>query len=162
MNSKYSLLLILLICLLSVSIYGTDNNSLTVKLDSIEGTIILDKFWKYHPGDDTLWANQDYDDSEWDTIHTQLNLLRIDEGTFEGLGWFRLHIRIDSSIRNKTFALLMNQQGASEIYLNGNLIQTFGTVSDSVENEKTNNPKMLPGLLPYQNRPRLHRLTRHR
>jgi len=151
MNSKYRLVFILFFCLFSVSLFGIENDNLIFKLDSISGTIDLDTLWRYHLGDDTLWANQDFDDSEWDTISTQLNLLRIDEGTFEGLGWFRLHIRIDSTLRNKSFALLIDQQGASEIYLNGNLIQSFGTFSDSIEKEKTSNPKMLPGLLQFNN-----------
>ncbi|MBN2172654.1 MAG: hypothetical protein JW731_00890 [Bacteroidales bacterium] len=73
----------------------------------------------------------------------------MEEGKFNGQCWFRLHLQIDSSLRNTTFALLIDQQGASMIYLNGQLIQTYGVYGDSVGQEVPGNPKMLPGLIQF-------------
>ncbi|MCB2221131.1 MAG: hypothetical protein KQI35_12105 [Bacteroidetes bacterium] len=142
-------LLILFIGGFSFLLTGQESDSLIFKIKGFEETLELNKLWKYHPGDDTIWASPGYDDSNWDTISTRLNLLQVEDGLFTGIGWFRLHIQIDSSLRNKAYALLIDQQGASEIYLNGRLINTFGVVSDSVENEKTDNPKVLPGLIQF-------------
>jgi len=121
------------------------------KIDSITNEIELNKNWKYHPGDDTLWAGFDYDDHDWDTtLQTTLDLLDTPENKFTGLCWFRLHFQIDSSLTNKTYALLMKQQGASEIYLNGKLIKSFGKIGDSIGEEETTNPKLLPGILQFE------------
>ena len=96
------------------------------------------------------WADPLFDDSNWDTISTALNLLQIKEGLFDSLGWFRLRIQIDSSLLNHTFALLMTQQGASEIYLNGELIKSFGKFGQTAEAEEVSNPKRIPGLIAFR------------
>ena len=48
---------------------------------------------------------------------------------WEGIGWFRLHITIDSTLFNKPLGLGIRQAGVSEIYLDGTLIYTFGILS---------------------------------
>ncbi|MCF8368375.1 MAG: hypothetical protein K9G76_04975 [Bacteroidales bacterium] len=149
MFPKYLRLLFLFTFLLTLSLFGEENHDLIFKIESLNQTVELNRFWKYHPGDDTLWADPFYDDNHWDTLSTQLNLVKLGDTIFKGQCWFRLHIRIDSSLRNKTYALLMDQQGASEVYLNGKLINSFGKVSDSIETEKTDNPKMVPGLIQF-------------
>ncbi len=132
------------------NVFSDDKKNNIFKIDSITDAIDLDKFWKYHTGDDTLWAAFDYDDHDWDTtMQTTLDLSEIPEDKFNGFGWFRLHIKIDSSLRSKTFALLIDQQGASEIYLNGILINSAGTLGFSNEKEKTTNPKTLPSLISF-------------
>ena len=45
-------------------------------------------------------------------------------------------IVIDSSLLNKTIALTLNHTGASELYINGKLINKFGTVSQNSKDEK--------------------------
>ena len=43
----------------------------------------------------------------------------LDEISRPGIGWFRLHLRIDSTLRNTTLALSIYHLGASEIYFDG-------------------------------------------
>lgn len=138
---------LILALLVSFSVLG--NDSLIFRLDSITEPVAFDRYWRYHAGDDTLWSSPAFDDNRWDTLSTKLNLLEIEAGIFEGMGWFRLHLRIDPSLRNKTYALLIDQQGASEIYLDGKLINTFGTFSPSADKEDVTNPKTLPGLITF-------------
>lgn len=119
------------------------------QIDSLNESVELDKFWKFKSEDDTLFAQADYDDSAWDTLSPQLDLSSLDEGIFNGYGWFRLHIRIDSTLRDRPFALTMNQSGASEIYLNGQFINDVGTFSLDPELEKIRNSKRLPILMQF-------------
>ena len=149
MLPRFIKFILFLLCIQSLTAFGSEDDPLIFQIDSLVETIELDRFWKYHSGDDTRWADPGYDDSHWDTLSTELNLVKLGDSVFKGQCWFRLHIRIDSSLRNKAYALLMDQQGASEIYLNGKLINTFGKVSDSIETEKTDNPKMVPGLIQF-------------
>lgn len=120
------------------------------KIDSITGNIELNKYWKYHAGDDALWSSFDYNDSDWDTtLQTSINLISNLEDKFTGFGWFRLHLQIDSSLRNKTFALNIVQQGALEIYLNGELINSVGVLGLTEDIEEITNPKALPYLISF-------------
>jgi len=126
------------------------SDSTFFKIDSIPGEVNLDKFWKYHPGDDTLWAASNYDDHDWDTtLQTTIDLSEVPKDKFIGFGWFRLHIQIDSSLCNKTFALTIDQQGASEIYLNGELNTSHGTLGILDEEEETYNPRSIPVLVEF-------------
>jgi len=124
-----------------------------LKIDSISNEIVLNKYWKYQKGDDTAWASFDFDDSRWDTLPTNLNVSKISENVFKDKGWFRLHVQIDSSLRNKVFALKIDQQGASEIFLNGSLIATHGIIGSTAVKEEASNPKLMPFLIEFKDDP---------
>ncbi|MEA3477506.1 MAG: adenylate/guanylate cyclase domain-containing protein, partial [Bacteroidota bacterium] len=104
----------------------------------------LDQHWLYHPGDDSSWAYPDLNDSDWDTASPILNLSNKDEDYFPGIAWFRLHIEIDSSLRNTPAVLMLTQQGASEIYLNGKWVTTLGTIGTDQQEEVGYTPINLP------------------
>ena len=151
MNNYYKLsfLLFFAVFVFNNTLFSGNNEPDIFKIDSITDMVKLDKYWKYHPGDDTLWAAYDCNDSNWDTLSTSMDIEELPEGKFTGIAWFRLHFRIDTSLRNKTFALLIDQQGASEIYLNGDLIIGHGTVGSNDSVEKVYNPKLIPSLVRF-------------
>jgi hypothetical protein len=60
------------------------------------------------------------------------------------IGWFRLHLDVDSSLMNIPLALNIFQRGASEIYLNGKLIHKLGVVSQDPTEEVIFNPNFTP------------------
>lgn len=91
---------------------------------------------KYHAGDDSAWANPAYDDRDWEIASSWLAPGRLPVSGWSGLGWFRLHLTIDSALVNQPLALLVNQRGATEIYLDGKLIQRFGKVGTSSADER--------------------------
>ena len=151
MNNSYRPLFFLLFTFLSFNtVLYSVNTAQIFKIHSIADDIKLNKFWKYHAGDDTLWASFSYDDSDWDTISTILNLKEIPEDKFQGNAWFRLHIKIDPSLKNTAHALTINQQGASGIYLNGKQIAKAGTVGIDTILEKTYNPNHIPFLIEFR------------
>ena len=97
--------------------------------------------WKYHPGDNPEWANPTFDDTEWKSIGTLSTLIpqnELSEKEWEGIGWFRLHVSVpDKQLWNTPLALfVVYHPGASEIYLDGELIYEFGTVGTRKEEEK--------------------------
>ena len=141
--------LLLFIITFNSTLFSQNNTQSVFKIDSISSEIPLNKFWKYQAGDDSLWAAFDYNDSEWDSLQPNIDVSKISEERFNGQGWFRLHLQIDSSLRNKIIALTINQQGASEIYLNGKLLESFGKVKTTDQEEKVYNPKYLPFLTQF-------------
>ena len=138
-----------IVCLTNNNLYSEKDNKGIFQIDSIKNEVDLNKYWLFHPGDDTLWKSPAYNDAEWDTLQTTINLKDSSDNPFDGLGWFRLHIQIDPSLRDKTYALTIDQQGASEIYLNGDLLKRYGTVGTDNKQERTYNPKLIPCLFHF-------------
>jgi len=104
--------------------------------------------WKFHRGDNALWANPEFDDSQWETTNTQLDPNNLPKSGWNGIGWFRLHLVVDSTLWNRPLALNVGQEGAaSEIYLDGMLVAQFGKVGSSKRDEEgyiTINTDFLP------------------
>ena len=108
-------------------------------LDDVEkgGALLVN--WKYHPGDDQEWANPAFDDTGWESAEsTWLFLNEIPRSGWKGIGWFRLHLSVpDERLWHTPLALqVMYQAGASEIYLDGELIYSFGKVGNTKEEEE--------------------------
>jgi serine phosphatase RsbU (regulator of sigma subunit) len=101
----------------------------------IEGDITITSGWKYHPGDSAAWANPNYNDANWEVTNTLLNPEEHPLSGWDGIGWFRIKIKMDSSLIQNSFMFNLRQVGASEIYLDGKLINKFGKVSNSKEDE---------------------------
>ena len=106
--------------------------------------IALDKIqWKYRAGDDATWANPQTDDAAWDKIEGAfINPNNLPSSGWSGRGWFRLRLTVDESLVNRTLAFIATQRGASEIYLDGRKIATFGSITDDKIVEY--NPNRLP------------------
>ncbi|MCF8364429.1 MAG: hypothetical protein K9H16_01515 [Bacteroidales bacterium] len=135
--------------LLSIFLFSNSISSFSqtcsFRLDAVDGlNITLDSCWKYHPGDDTTWAAFDYPDENWDTISTILKLNQVEENYFPGIGWFRLHLSIDSSLMDKTYILLMRHNGASEVYHNGELVARNGKLGLGFEDKRYIDPINIP------------------
>ncbi len=96
--------------------------------------------WKFHLGDNPQWASPDVNDSAWATVSTDSL-----PGSYKGeIAWFRLHLKADSIFLNKSAAFFIRHFGASEIYLDGFQIASFGKVSPEKDKEKSIDPNNLP------------------
>ena len=94
------------------------------------GPVLVLENWKYHAGDNSAWADPAFDDSGWETATTVFKPDNLPENGWQGIGWFRLHLVIDSTLNNTALGLSIIQAGASRIYLDGSLIYTLGEQSD--------------------------------
>jgi signal transduction histidine kinase len=129
---KSSITIIILISFFfTVFVYGQEPGIFTISTDSIE----LSGLWKYHPGDDLYWADPDFDDSGWDLLPTHFENPDSIKG-WQGIGWFRARIDVDSVLLYKPAAIVIKQIGASEIYLNGILVHSKGKVGKTRESEE--------------------------
>lgn len=112
----------------SGEVFYIDADSLSGKYDGIA----LPDEWKYHPGDDMLFADPDYEDAFWETVST---MIRADNPPpdWDGLGWFRLRFQVDSVLVGIPLGLRLVQRGAAEVYLNGQLLYASGIVAATSE-----------------------------
>lgn len=98
--------------------------------------------WKYSPNDDPRFADPQFDDRAWNTISTTaLNLDHLPQSRWQGIGWFRLRLRVDETIAKQPLCLLLEQWGASEIWLDGRLLQSVGKVGVTTATEVESNPR---------------------
>ena len=112
--------------------------SQTQIIDSIPaGGILLNKGWKFKTGDNPDYAKPDLDDSGWRSINPPLDIHdSLPQITRSGICWFRLHLSFDSRLLKSQLALVIQQSGASEIYLNGHLIHRYGIINDDPKKNK--------------------------
>ncbi|MCI0513518.1 SpoIIE family protein phosphatase [candidate division KSB1 bacterium] len=101
------------------------------KADRIE----LFEDWKFHPGDDSRWAQPEYDDQNWVVVNSQLGRDQQTTKQWTGIGWFRLHLQVDSSLWHKPLAFNFRQAGAAEVFLNGKRLYKYGQVGQSPATE---------------------------
>ncbi len=85
--------------------------------------------WKYMPGDQPEWADPGWDDNNWEKIDPTLDIHDLPVLWQHEIVWLRLHFSLDSLLLNEPLALVIQQTGASEIYLNGTLIGQYGQFS---------------------------------
>lgn len=107
--------------------------------------VVLNYHWRYTGNDSSHFAERNFDDSHWVLSDGYLFERAAETKSWDGLGWFRLHLWVDSSLWGKTVAFTMRQMGASEIYFNGEKQYTFGVVSKDPQTfEPVQNRKYYP------------------
>ena len=92
------------------------------------GGLLLQKGWRYHPGDNPAWAKPDFDDSGWDSLTVARDGWPLPPQA--SAGWFRLRLRLGDSLRSEALGLQMQQALAGfEVYSNGKRLGSYGTFS---------------------------------
>ncbi len=101
--------------------------------------------WFFKEGNDTAWAKEGIEINGWKKMKPiELSEKYADkDGRMEG--WFRIRIKIDSAIGNKEFGIKISTWAASDLYVNGHLISSFGNTGLNGEPYRELSPY---GLLP--------------
>ncbi|SEI77582.1 Signal transduction histidine kinase [Cyclobacterium xiamenense] len=129
-------------------------DSTSVILSEVDtNPIILNQNWKFHPGDDPSWAHPDFDDSDWSPIDPTTDIHYLTVLRQAEIGWFRLHVTVDSAWLNTPLSMAIFQRGASELFLNGKLVQTLGQVSKDSKKELIYNPNFVPFSFQFEDKP---------
>ena len=104
--------------------------------DSIQKQFSLsDREWLYRAGwgqnsGDSSWAGMKIDSTKWLAKQgvVTLPVKDIDSLGWKGVGWFRLKLRVDSTLHHSSLAVFFLNFGAAEVYLDGRCIHSIGTV----------------------------------
>ncbi|GEM_PF-761838 len=126
-------------------IWAQENKPFEIQKMSEQG-IYLRQNWTYLPENlkETVSTLPNFKHSDWRPVNPQLWLDSLSPDIFRTGGWFRLDFLIDDKLKNKPFALLIDQRGASEVYLDGKLIQRLGKVAINPKLEVKFSPRWLP------------------
>ena len=108
-------------------------------LNAAAQEISLEKGWKFSTGDSEQWASPGFDDSGWKPINVQHSWEQQGYEHYDGFGWYRLHVVIPSSLKEKAYLKdsLHIDLGViddnDEVYLNGKLIAKYGGKGGSIK-----------------------------
>ena len=96
--------------------------------------------WFFKPGHDPAWAGPELNIDDWERLRpADLTFDYADESTvFEG--WFRMSFRIDSTLANIPLYWRSGTFGAIDLYLDGELIYSYGKPSADFFSHRSYNP----------------------
>jgi len=117
---------------------ATDGRAFQLNKLSKQDTLLSG--WKFHAGDDPQWANPAFDDSKWQPTDPGQDITHFEQLKNSGIGWIRLHIIADSSLTKQQIGAWVYQFTASEIYLDGRLIEKYGSISANKAKTIANSP----------------------
>lgn len=141
-------ILYIILSILPFTIAGQTTHSVQhLSADSL--AVHLMENWQYHAGDDATWAKPEYDDSGWDTANLMLRTKDVKRLDFDGIGWFRMHVDIDSTLVNKQLAFSVTQAGASEIYIDGKLLVDYGIIGSCNDSCQYFSPQNKPATFSF-------------
>ena len=96
--------------------------------------------WIFHIGNDSNWAKSKINTKNWIKLKpTDLSVKYADKnGRVDG--WFRIKIKLDSTLGNKLFGIKLASWAASDLYINGKLITSMGNTGSNGKPYKADNP----------------------
>ncbi|MES2618642.1 MAG: adenylate/guanylate cyclase domain-containing protein [Bacteroidota bacterium] len=130
----------LLLTFISNSIWGQSSRIVT-HLNTKNPEKEISDSWYYSETDQPSNAAKIFNDSTW--VYRSSLLKNTKDSIFKGLAWFRKYIHLDSSLTGLPLALMINQNGASEIYIDGKLIYNLGRI-DGPNKSLYKDPQKLP------------------
>ncbi|WP_236032620.1 ATP-binding protein [Algoriphagus pacificus] len=100
-----------------------------------------DNVWHFSPGDDIKWADLNFDHTQWIKINPSDITEPLPDSLWnQGHGWFRAYFKADSTFYFNPWYLQLYSWGAAEVYIDGKLINRFGTFSTDPNKEVRYNP----------------------
>jgi two-component system, NtrC family, sensor kinase len=119
-----------ILLLLSFNAFAQKSNMFSIDSLTKEG-VLLDKGWTFQAGDNPNWAKPEFDDSAWKGIDPTKDIMDLPQIQDGKIGWLRLQIKMDSSLLPQPYTLAIIQAVASEIYIDGQLIEKFGELHNT-------------------------------
>ena len=93
--------------------------------------------WRFRAGDDVAWAEKVLDDeAAWQNIEGKIGPEQLNDLNWEGIGWFRYVFDVREDLQGIPLVMFFAQFGASEIYLDGELLGGFGAVGHQSQMEQ--------------------------
>ena len=117
--------------------------------------------WKFHAGDNPVWADTTFDDENWQHINPTKLQHFLPQVSKAQVCWFRLKIYVDPALRSKAVALVINQPGAAEVYFNGTLIRSMGKIGSNGQTLQSYSSDSEPLILQLTKAPKQYLTVRY-
>jgi signal transduction histidine kinase len=132
------------IVLLLLSLYSSAQQVYLLS-DPGKKSVLLSEGWVYSMGDHANAQLPDFDDRSWKPIRPTADIHdSLPSDAAAGVGWMRLRFKVNHEARNQLLAFIIKQSLASEIYLNGKMMERYGTISRIPSEVKAHDPFWKP------------------
>lgn len=105
--------------------------------DMIPVDLDLTGKWKFNLRDSLIWKNEDFDDSEWKSIHVPAYWEDQGYKDYNGYAWYRKKFDMPTELLNEKLVILAGKiDDIDQVYINGKLIGSsgkFDTDSSKIE-----------------------------
>src|ERR1051326_3989918 len=120
----------LFVVLVGLSLTASGQDESVFHLNKLSQKDTLLSGWKIFVGDDPAFSNPTFNDTNWQTIDLSKDILQYPQLRRSGIVWLRIHVSVDSALADESLAAHIVQYTASEVYLNGELLDRYGVVSE--------------------------------
>ena len=101
--------------------------------------------WQFKQGNNNNWAKKNIDLTDWQVLKPTQLTNEIEDPTGRVEGWFRMKFKLGTDFEHISLGLNRNLWAATAIYLDGNLIQSFGeTGKDNISFQAYNPIQKMP------------------
>jgi len=94
--------------------------------------------WLFKPGNDLSWADKNLNVSGWQRMNPAGMSAKFADKSGRAEGWFRLRFKLDSNIQKVPLGFMRGGWAATDLYIDGKLLASFGNTS--VKKFKEYNP----------------------
>ncbi len=110
------------------------------RIDKIKFEIDLNGYWKFKPGDDLAFSEQNYKDKKWTTILVPDKWENQGFRELNGFAWYRKEVIFSKDISQYKLILMLGKiNDVDEVYLNGKSIGKTGYFPEKDKKPKYNN-----------------------
>ena len=144
MKTNRAVFLLFVPFLLNTGLLAAQDSVITLSADLFndEQVIFLTDLegWIFKQGNDPAWASPDIETADWESLRpADITFDYAEESsTFEG--WFRIKIEIDSTLAELPLYWRSGTLGAMNLYLDGELIQSYGKPDSDFSSHRGYNP----------------------
>jgi sensor histidine kinase YesM len=125
--------------------YGLTQDSsilITAKMFDGEQKIALSAMngWLFKEGNDSVWANRELNTGGWRELKPAELSAKFADKTGRVEGWFRFKFRLDNDFMNIPLFIGRGGWAATDVYINGNFLASFGNTSTDYKTYQEHNP----------------------
>jgi len=89
--------------------------------------------WVFKAGHDPSWAGTEVSTADWQTLKPTELTADLGDHTGRVEGWFRIKVKLDDSFMNIPLGISRQLWAATDIYMDGELVQSFGSTGNPYE-----------------------------
>ena len=90
-----------------------------------EPVVSLDGLWRFHPGDNPVWADPNFDDSAWALIRSDKSWAKQGYKDWSGYAWYRFRVTVPAGL-NDVSLLLPPIMTSYQVFVDGKQAGSFG------------------------------------
>jgi phosphoserine phosphatase RsbU/P len=136
-RSLFSVVLVSLASLLLLFCAASGLHAQTFNLQTgREPVASLDGLWRFHTGDNSAWADPNFDDSQWSLLRSDKDWGQQGYKNYGGFAWYRFTVVVPDGSKDWSIYLGPMETGY-QLFVDGHLAGSFGPILSSLNYAQT-------------------------